>query len=278
MALHGFLALLLQGDGSARMSESRVARGAPSDVAPIIWFEGAGDVPGAGQVASASRPVGAAAPVEAVPERPPERVPRSVNRPRKVVVIPFPKKAPGVARPEETGAVSDSATGEIPSLDSEPGASGGDFSGEEGASQGASEDAVDTRAWAVSAAALAGVSGLNMGTQGSTSAPRGAGASSGELRAYSRRLFSGVTRQRRYPASAVRLGMQGTARIQFRVNRDGSLAGAPMLARSSGHSVLDTEALRMVEAAAPFEPLPVGHPSPTAEFVIPVDFALNPSR
>jgi protein TonB len=69
--------------------------------------------------------------------------------------------------------------------------------------------------------------------------------------------------------------MEGTARIQVSVNRDGALAGAPRLVRSSGHEVLDAEALRMVEAAAPFAPLPEGHARASAEFVIPVDFSLR---
>jgi protein TonB len=84
-----------------------------------------------------------------------------------------------------------------------------------------------------------------------------------------------VGHQRRYPAIAARLGMQGTAQVRMSIHRDGSLAGAPRLVRSSGHEVLDDEALRMVEAAAPFEPLPEGHVRPLAEFVIPVDFSLR---
>ncbi len=102
-----------------------------------------------------------------------------------------------------------------------------------------------------------------------------ASAGATELMDYARRLSRVVGRQRRYPASAARLGMEGTARVQVRVNRDGSLAGAPKLVRSSGHEVLDAEALRMVEAAAPFAPLPEGHSRPSAEFVIPVDFSLR---
>jgi protein TonB len=109
----------------------------------------------------------------------------------------------------------------------------------------------------------------------STGAPgKGAGAQE-ELVAYARRLSSVVARQQRYPASAARLGMTGTARVRFRVQRDGSLAESPRLARSSGHEVLDAEALRMVEAAAPFAPLPESTSRPDAEFVIPVDFSLR---
>jgi protein TonB len=115
---------------------------------------------------------------------------------------------------------------------------------------------------------------------GSPGAAPGAGGAAGSggtagLEAYARRLYQLVVRQRRYPASAARFGMEGTARVHMSVNRDGTLARAPRLERSSGHEVLDAEALRMVEAAAPFAPLPEGHARPSAEFVIPVDFSLG---
>jgi protein TonB len=77
---------------------------------------------------------------------------------------------------------------------------------------------------------------------------------------------------------AVRLGMQGTAHIQLRVRRDGSLMEPPRLVTSSGHGVLDAEALRMVEAAAPFEPLPDSASRSDAGFVIPVVFSLRSGR
>jgi protein TonB len=94
------------------------------------------------------------------------------------------------------------------------------------------------------------------------------------LGAYARKLYQVVGRQRRYPASAARFGMEGTARIQLTLRRDGSVVSAQLM-RSSGHEVLDAEALRMVEAAAPFAPLPEGHPHLSAVFLVPVDFSLR---
>ncbi|KFE68451.1 hypothetical protein DB31_7688 [Hyalangium minutum] len=84
-----------------------------------------------------------------------------------------------------------------------------------------------------------------------------------------------VARQRRYPETAVRLGMQGTAHVQLRLRQDGSLVEAPRLVTSSGHDILDAEALRMVEAAAPFAPFPDSASRPDAGFVIPVVFSLR---
>jgi protein TonB len=87
-----------------------------------------------------------------------------------------------------------------------------------------------------------------------------------------------VARQRRYPEIAVRLGMQGTALVQLRIRRDGSLMEPPRLVTSSGQDVLDAEALRMVEAAAPFEAMPESASRADAGFVIPVVFSLRPGR
>ncbi|WP_224240458.1 TonB family protein [Hyalangium gracile] len=103
----------------------------------------------------------------------------------------------------------------------------------------------------------------------------GGGKAIGDLKDYARRLASRVALQRRYPANAVRLGMEGTAHVQLRVRGDGTLLEPPRLVRSAGQEVLDVEALRMVEAAAPFEPMPESASRPHAAFVIPVVFSLR---
>lgn len=70
--------------------------------------------------------------------------------------------------------------------------------------------------------------------------------------------------------------MEGTAQVQLHVRADGELMEPPRIVRSSGQEVLDTEALRMVEAAAPFEPMPESTSRPDAGFVISVVFSLRP--
>jgi TonB family protein len=69
--------------------------------------------------------------------------------------------------------------------------------------------------------------------------------------------------------------MEGRALIHLRVRRDGSLMEPPRLVTSSGHEVLDAEALRMAEAAAPFEPMPENTSRTDAGFVIAVEFFLH---
>lgn len=58
-----------------------------------------------------------------------------------------------------------------------------------------------------------------------------------------------------YPEPALRHGLQGKLVLEFTILGDGQLAGT-RLVRSSGYSILDHEAVRAVQAASPFHPIP----------------------
>lgn len=58
-----------------------------------------------------------------------------------------------------------------------------------------------------------------------------------------------------YPESALRLGLQGKLVMEFTISGDGHLEGTRLI-RSSGFSVLDQEAVRAVQTAAPFHAIP----------------------
>lgn len=58
-----------------------------------------------------------------------------------------------------------------------------------------------------------------------------------------------------------REGKQGRVVVDFRIGRDGKLAGAPRMDTSSGDDALDNGALAAVSAAAPFSTLPDDSPS-----------------
>jgi protein TonB len=101
---------------------------------------------------------------------------------------------------------------------------------------------------------------------GQAAAPAGQGipaASSGEaavpdadgLRAYRIGLAREARSHRRYPPLARERGWSGTAEIEVDVSRQG-LARQILLARSSGHEVLDREALSMMSRAARSASLP----------------------
>ncbi len=58
-----------------------------------------------------------------------------------------------------------------------------------------------------------------------------------------------------YPYRARRTGAQGRLLLRFVINKDGSLIEAKIL-RSSGNALLDSEAIRAINNAAPYPPLP----------------------
>ena len=58
-----------------------------------------------------------------------------------------------------------------------------------------------------------------------------------------------------YPPPALSQGIQGRLVVEFRIKKNGSLMGA-QLVHSSGSPILDKEAIRAIQAAAPFHPIP----------------------
>lgn len=64
-----------------------------------------------------------------------------------------------------------------------------------------------------------------------------------------------------YPESALRNGLQGKLVMEFTISGNGQLEGTRLI-RSSGFSVLDQEAMRAVQSASPFHPIPpwIGKP------------------
>jgi len=78
-----------------------------------------------------------------------------------------------------------------------------------------------------------------------------------------------VSREVRYPAMARRQGWSGQVIIEFTVLLSGEVAEL-RVAESCGYPMLDRQALRAVQAAAPFPPPPV-----VATLTLPVNFELN---
>lgn len=92
---------------------------------------------------------------------------------------------------------------------------------------------------------------------------------------YGRGILDAVNQEQRYPRMAARRGLEGTATVRIFVYRDGTLARTPDIVASTNHDLLDREALRMVESAAPFEAFPGSAEDEEQEFVIPVRFRLK---
>jgi TonB family protein len=249
VVVHGLLALGLVYGGADSLPVSLGRPGVALPPAELLWFDDVGRTPRTDASAiSTSKKLPLARP--AAPPAEPRREPRRHGTRASSSLVQA--RAPSVA------AAQGASPAETAAHDSQQGAPGVE-----------------------SAAPASGVEGSPSpvgGMEARSAAPgngeAGRGAL-GDLRDYARRLGAAVARQRHYPASAARLGMEGTAYIQLRIRHDGLLMEPPRLVRSSGQEVLDAEALRMVEAAAPFEPMPGSAARPDAAFVIPVGFSLR---
>jgi len=91
---------------------------------------------------------------------------------------------------------------------------------------------------------------------GPASAPVAAGGPDpNSLNAYRIALARAARPYQRYPALASERGWAGTAEVRVMVARDGQ-APQVLLAHSSGHELLDREALAMLARAAAATPLP----------------------
>ena len=65
--------------------------------------------------------------------------------------------------------------------------------------------------------------------------------------------LSGLIRSDDYPLGAVLLGMEGTVRVQVRVNPSGKVINC-VVQQSSGFAILDAQTCRILQARARFEP------------------------
>ena len=95
-----------------------------------------------------------------------------------------------------------------------------------------------------------------------------------DLRAYGKGIHNAVVKHQNYPRVARRLELEGKALVEISINQDGTLIEV-QIKRSSGHELLDKEALRMVEAATPFDELPIGYSQSQVKMVIPIKFRLR---
>lgn len=80
-----------------------------------------------------------------------------------------------------------------------------------------------------------------------------------------------------YPEPALRYGIQGKLVLEFTISGSGQLEGTRLL-RTSGYSVLDQEAIRAVQAASPFRPIPPGIGKPRLDVVASFEYHDNRLR
>jgi len=91
---------------------------------------------------------------------------------------------------------------------------------------------------------------------------------------YAQVLASWLAAHKRYPSAAIRQNQQGECMLRLIIHRDGNVIDSS-IERSSGHALLDREALAMVRRANPFPPAPSEVLADEQIFLIPVAFTLN---
>ena len=93
------------------------------------------------------------------------------------------------------------------------------------------------------------------------------------LAGYGRSVAGAVAAHQRYPKIAQMRQWQGTTMLQLEFAADGRLLETRVLS-SSGHDVLDRQALDMVRAAQPLPPLPAALAGRALTVNVPVVFRL----
>lgn len=88
---------------------------------------------------------------------------------------------------------------------------------------------------------------------------------------FQQRLLTHLERHKRYPRAAQQRRQQGVPYVRFTMDREGRVLSAA-LARASGHTLLDAEALALFERAAPLPALPDEITDPQLELIVPVEF------
>lgn len=83
-----------------------------------------------------------------------------------------------------------------------------------------------------------------------------------------------LERNKRYPEAARARKERGVVLVSFSIDREGRLLGGE-IKRSSGSSILDREALGMLNRAQPFPPVPEGVSGSKISLTVPIRFDLH---
>jgi protein TonB len=87
-------------------------------------------------------------------------------------------------------------------------------------------------------------------------------------------LTGWLARYKRYPRVAEEQRQEGTAYLQFTMDRGGHVLAAH-ISRSSGFALLDEEVLALIQRAQPLPALPAEVPGATVQLVVPIAFTVR---
>jgi protein TonB len=102
----------------------------------------------------------------------------------------------------------------------------------------------------------------------------GAAASRAAIASWRDLLMARLQQNKRYPASAEQHRQQGTATLNFTVDRNGRVT-ARSIVRSSGVAALDEEVLAMIKRAQPLPAFPAAMPQHSINLTVPIRFSLK---
>jgi protein TonB len=88
------------------------------------------------------------------------------------------------------------------------------------------------------------------------------------------RLLAQLNRFKQYPRAARQAHIQGVVMLHFVMNAQGRVTAFDV-AKSSGHPVLDAEALALIQRAQPLPAIPPDYPDRTLDAIVPIEFSLN---
>lgn len=91
---------------------------------------------------------------------------------------------------------------------------------------------------------------------------------------YEQLLIAWLEKHKKYPRRAKRLRIEGEGVLRIRIDRSGRVLQSSLDTRT-GNRFLDKAALKMVQRANPFPPLPDNDPRTELEFRVPVTFQLQ---
>ena len=124
------------------------------------------------------------------------------------------------------------------------------------------------------AAAVAAASAPPAATP-AASAPVAADAATRRTEAnYFASLSAHLNRRKTYPAEARQARQQGTVAVRFTVDRAGNVSNVS-IRRSSGHAILDSATLALVERVAPMPRMPASMRRDSITITLPIEYSLD---
>jgi protein TonB len=91
------------------------------------------------------------------------------------------------------------------------------------------------------------------------------------LSAYKSQISRRLNRYKKYPTAALSRGLKGVVRVSFRINANGRVSTARMVA-SSGFAVFDDEALALLRRCSPFPAIPKDLGLNDLDLSVPISF------